>query len=187
MKRTLLLIFLGALLVWGGLVVASSPSRTPEARRTLTEAEAKAAFLLNFARFTEWPKGQLPRTSQPIIIGVTSENPVADELQRLSKGFLIQGHTAVIVVLEGPFDDTKCQVLFIGDVGREKFTRYLEQRAGLPILVVGDQPESAKWGALVAFQPASAKLQFIINRKAARARNIVFSSQLLKLAARILD
>jgi len=178
---------LGARLVWGGIVVASSPSRTPEAKRILTEAEAKAAFVLNFARFTEWPANKMPGDAKPIFLGVTAEGPVADELQRISKGFLIQGHPVEIVVLEGPLDATQCQILFVGDSDREKFQHYMDARTGLPVLVVGDRPESIKWGALVAFQPASARLQFIINRKAARARKITFSSQLLKLAAKILD
>jgi len=187
MKPVFLLLLGSFILSWGGASSVFSQGVTPPAAHILTEAEAKAAFVLNFARFTEWPEGKLPQDNKPIRIGVTGENPVADELERLSKGFLIQGHPVEIVILEGPLDTTQCQVIFMVDVDRGLFSRYLETRDDQTVLIVGDRPEMAGWGASVVFQPTKTRLHFVVNRKAAGARRLTFSSQLLKLAAKILD
>jgi len=180
-------LILACILVFGGNLSASSDKLTPTAKRILTEAEAKAAFVLNFARFTEWPEGALPVAQQPIRIGVSGQSPLSDELQRLSKGFLIQGHVVEIVVLENPEDRVECNVLLIENAERDTFLRYLATQAGKNVLVVGDKPETAKWGAAIAFHPFNARLQFIVNRKAAHEHGLTFSSQLLKLAASITD
>jgi hypothetical protein len=187
MKRAFLFLLGFFLLSWSGASAVFSQTVTPEAAHVLTEAEAKAAFVLNFARFTQWPEGKLPQDNKPIRIGVTGESPVADELERLSKGFLIQGHPVEVVILEGPSDTTKCQVIFMVDVDHSLFSRYSETKADQAVLIVGDRLEMAEWGASVVFQPTKARLHFVVNRKAAGARQLTFSSQLLKLAAKILD
>jgi hypothetical protein len=166
---------------------AASAYLMTSAKRVLSEAEAKAAFVLNFARFTQWPVGGLPEDHGTITIAVSTEGRLASELQRLSKGFLVQGHPVEVVVLEDPADNAICQVLFVEKSERLDFQRYLKAKAGKNILVVGDQPESVKWGAAIAFRPEKSRLQFVINRKAARAQGLSFSSQLLKLAANIME
>jgi hypothetical protein len=187
MKSTALLLLFVSFISLGGTPAVSSPNITPEARRILTEAEAKAAFVLNFARFTEWPEGKLPQGSRAIRIGVMGESPVLDELQRLSKDFTIQGHPVEVVTIGDPQDEVGCQVVFILDVEHKMFLRYLEKIEDQEILIVGDEPEMAGWGASVAFQPMKTRLQFVVNRKAASAHHLTFSSQLLKLEAKILD
>jgi hypothetical protein len=187
MKPASLLLLGSFILSWGGASTVFSQGVTPEAAHVLSEAEGKAALVLNFARFTKWPEGELPQDNKTIRIGVTGESPVADELERLSKGFLIQGHPVVIAILEGPLDATQCQVIFMVNVNRGQFSRYLEKRDGQAVLIVGDRPEMAGWGASVVFQRTKTRLQFVVNRKAARSHHLTFSSQLLKLAAKILD
>jgi hypothetical protein len=187
MRRTLTLILLAAL--WAPCARAlASPDETPEAKHVLSEAEAKAAFVLNFARFTEWPSKKLPADlSEPIRIGVMGEGAVSGELQRLSKNFKIQGHPVEVTVLQETEDALTCQVVYLEGVSQARFQKCLEDWKGQNLLVVGGAPETAKWGAAVAFKPMQARLQFIVNRRAAKAQGISLSAQLLKLAARILD
>lgn len=161
--------------------------KSVEAPRVLNEAEVKAAFLLNFTIFTRWPQGVFPSRHQPLVIAVTDDSAIANELQRRAKGFTVHGHPVAVVILRGPQDATPCHVLFIESPDQAVFNRFLAARAGRGVLVVGNHPESAKWGAQLAFQFAPTRLQFVVNRKAARDGRFEFSSHLLKLAAEIMD
>jgi hypothetical protein len=115
------------------------------------------------------------------------EGATSDELRRLSKGFRIQGHPVEVVVLNEEADAQACLVVYLEAVGQNQFRKYLETWKGQNLLLVGDRPETAKWGAAIAFKPMESRLQFIVNRRAARDCGLTFSSQLLKLASKILD
>jgi hypothetical protein len=187
MRRFLIPILFAALLLPCGRVPAS-PDVTPEAKRVLSEAEAKAAFILNFARFTEWPEGKLSaRPSDPIRIAVLDKGPVTNEIRRMSENFHIQGHPVEVVVLKDLSDVVSFQVAYLDNLNQDEFRKYVETWKGQNLLVVGGRPETAKWGAAVAFKPMESRLQFIVNRRAAHDCGLTFSSQLLKLASKILD
>ena len=53
------------LLTW---LIAAAPDCADA--QMLSEHEVKAAFVVNFAKFTEWPSGSFPYPETPIIIGV---------------------------------------------------------------------------------------------------------------------
>lgn len=54
--------------VWG----QDRPADLTNARH-LTERDDKAAFLVNFARLTEWPDSPLASASSPFVIGVAGD------------------------------------------------------------------------------------------------------------------
>jgi hypothetical protein len=185
MKRTWRYILLAALLSGASL---PAEELTPGARHILGEAEAKAAFMLNFARFTDWPAGKIASNPEvPVRIGVLESSDVSEQLQRLSKGFTIKGHPVVVVRLFSPGDASSCQAVYVGPVRQVEFKKYTDEWQGHGLLVVGDKPEMAKWGAQVAFQTRETRLQFVLNRRSAKDQGLTFSAQLLKLAAKIID
>ena len=56
------------------LVCSAIPSQGAESEPSL-EYRVKAAFLLNFAKFVEWPAGETPASESPIAICVIGEDP----------------------------------------------------------------------------------------------------------------
>lgn len=187
MRRFSTLILLGALLVPGARVLADEGA-TPEAKLVLSEAEARAGFILNFARFVEWPANSFPvHLTDPIRIAVTDECPITDELRRLSLNFRVQGHPVEVVVLSDAASALSCQMVYLDHLNENEFRGDLAAWKGQSLLVVGDVPETARWGAGLAFKPEKNRLQFIVNRRAAREGGLTFSAQLLKLASQILD
>src|SRR5688572_19604719 len=45
-----------------------------------TETKLKAAYLFNFARYTEWPVAALPESDSPITIAILGDDPFGEIL-----------------------------------------------------------------------------------------------------------
>ena len=64
------------------LVSAAHPAEKSEA--TLTDV--KAAYLLNFMKFTKWPATAFPSDDSPLVITCISNSEFAADLERLMEG-----------------------------------------------------------------------------------------------------
>jgi hypothetical protein len=56
----------------------------------VTESSLKAAFIYNFAKFTEWPQDILPVTAT-FTACVLGDSPIRDALERAAKGHQVMG------------------------------------------------------------------------------------------------
>src|SRR3954468_9076525 len=56
------------------------------------EYQVKAAFVYNFAQFTEWPTDAFPSTNSPLVIGVFGKNPFDDFLKETVQNETLRGH-----------------------------------------------------------------------------------------------
>jgi len=144
------------------------------------EALLKAAFLYNFAKFTEWPKERPDADSGPVLfcIGQNSRLKAAiDELQ----GKLVGSRPVRSVVLSDSVNPMTCHVLFIDDSIPAR-VRQLAESDLHGVLTVSDLPNFARTGGNIGFFFADNQLRFQINLDTARRSGIGFSSKLLRLA-----
>ena len=75
------------LLVWCALAAPDDASA-----QGLSEHDVKAAFLINFARFTEWPDGAFSATSSSFVIGIAGDEFLRQAVEGLSgRGKAISG------------------------------------------------------------------------------------------------
>src|SRR5262245_65637689 len=65
---------LAAVLVAGLGLASTAPGQTPG------EYAVKAAFLLNFARYTEWPGAAFSSSTQPLVLCVVGADPFGSAL-----------------------------------------------------------------------------------------------------------
>jgi hypothetical protein len=166
------------------VAVASVLSLTVGARPTtgqsVTEPAAKAAFLLNFARFTQWPvEALLP--GEPLTI-CASDRDVADALEVTVRG-REAGNRAVAarrIHIDGPFGD--CDVLYVTRLDKRRAARLLESVLGAPVLTVSDEAGFAGWGGDIELFIEDGRMGFLVNRKAAERVGVRLSSRLLGLA-----
>ena len=61
-----------------------------------TEYQLKAAFLLNFAKFVEWPRVAFAEAGSPLVLGILGENPFGDALDRTIKDKTINNRPLVV-------------------------------------------------------------------------------------------
>jgi len=150
------------------------------------EYDVKAAFLLNFIRYTEWTGLKAPTGTGPLVIGVLGKNPFGNKLERIARATRIHGREVRVVELTSTEDLQGAEVVFLS--GRDPVTVQdeVESLSGRGLLTVGDDPLAVEWGAALAFVPEGSKIRFAVNRSAARKQGVKISSKLMELAVEIL-
>src|ERR1035438_10306108 len=76
-----------------GLAVAVPSSRAAEES---LEYKVKAAFLLNFVKFVEWPASAFPEPDSPISICILGVDPFGKTLDQLVAGESVNGRKLAI-------------------------------------------------------------------------------------------
>lgn len=146
------------------------------------EYEVKAAFLVHFARLTDWPEGSLP-PGRPFIIAIVGQDPFGDALERVTAGQA--AHDRPIEVHRYPTIEAlrdQPQIAFV-NAGAAETRRALARFGSAPVLTVADTDGFLENGGIVRFRlTAERNVRFDIDQGTAAARGLRISSQVLKLA-----
>src|SRR4030095_7595969 len=49
----------------------------------VSQAEVKAVWLLNFARYIDWPADAFARPDSPLVVGIVGKDPVSPTLEKI--------------------------------------------------------------------------------------------------------
>lgn len=147
------------------------------------EYELKAAFLLHFAQFVEWPQ---EGSRESICLGVLGRDPFGPALDDLA-GETIQGRKLVVRRSERIDTLKGCEFIFIARADRTRTAEILAVIANDPVLTVGETDGFARMGGVINFFLEGRKLRFEINPEAARRKGLRLSSQLLSLGRLVSD
>jgi hypothetical protein len=148
----------------------------------LPEYRLKAAFLYNFALFTEWP-AEIGATLNLCVYG---RDPFGEEINAL-QGKPVGNRRMEVHRVTRVEQLTVCQVVFIADASSDGISRVLSTLRGATVLTVADAPGAAKQGVALNMDVVEDKITFEANLTAARAANIKLSSKLLSLATAVLQ
>lgn len=158
---------------------------------TMAEAEAeydvKAAFLLNFARFIEWPKSAFEQPGSPFRIAVVGADPFGASLDRVVAGKSVEGHPIVVKRVSWGASLQEYHIVFFARSERERTSHIPAALKDAPTLAVGDTPGFAKHGGEVGFYLDQNRVRFEVNLEAMRRRHLTASSRLLALARIVRD
>jgi len=143
-------------------------------------AALKAAFIYNFAKFTDWPGDRFHSPTDPVSICVGQNSPLRMPISVLADK-LVGDRPVRVMVLTETAQPTACDVLFV-DNGLPERIRQLTYGGLHGTLTVSDQPGFAQAGGQIGLFYAGNELRFQINLEAARRAGIGFSSKLLRLA-----
>ena len=161
------------------VVALITPTFVPA--QDVTESALKAAYLLRFISFAEWPPDALAPNA-PLVACVVADNPVADALQREIKGRTINSHTMSVARNSSP---RGCQVLYFGGGALAPALQGIQGFTDAPVLTMSDVDGFAAGGGLAQFYFEHSKLKFIINMSTLKRSRLHMSALLLQLAKRI--
>jgi hypothetical protein len=166
--------FLALLTVTVGLVLTAA-----EDGAAGLEYKVKAGYLINFAKFVEWPDAALPEAGTPLVIGLITPGEFVRTMEEVLAGRTVNGRALVLRRL-GPDDDLSgCHVLFVGAAERNSAARHLERIRGRPILTVGESERFAQQGGVLNFILVDGQVRLESNPGAASAAGLKISSKLL--------
>ena len=140
--------------------------------------QVKAVFLLNVAKFVQWPAP----AAGPIVVGIAGDDAFTEIVARTVQGRSINGRELQTRNLATGDDPSGCQVLFVGAMAPRDAAEFLRRVRG-PVLTVGETVQFMRDGGMVRFYVENNNVRFQINQKNAEAASLKISSQLLSLAA----
>lgn len=142
------------------------------------EPDLKAAFIFNFAVFTEWPPEALP-SGAPLAVCASAANALLPALQQLSEK-LVNGHR--ISVRAGVRPVRACHVLVLDRADRDQWPQLRRDLAGAHVLTVADDSAAGIDGAVIVLHVDEQRVGFDIDMGAAKSARLLLSSKLLRLA-----
>jgi hypothetical protein len=144
------------------------------------EYEVKAAFLLNFTRFIEWPASAFESANSPFAICVMGDDPFGNTLDQVVEGESVGGHRLVAQRIDRAPAPKECQVLFVRKTGKDVAAILADIGPG--VLTVSDQDGFLREGGMIAFVIEDRHVRFDINLRAAVRASLTMSSRLLNVA-----
>jgi hypothetical protein len=139
----------------------------------------KAAFLYNFAKYTEWPA--LP-SGAPIVACIVGDERIASALADTVAGQNISGHAIDVRREQGSGAWPVCHLLFVADTETKRLAAGLGAIRALPVLTVSDGRSFVQEGGIIELYVEGGLMHFAINREAADRAGLRISSRLLGLA-----
>ncbi len=182
MTRKSLPIFLLILSIWIGVL----PISTVDARAVNGEVEykIKAAFLLNFAKFINWPEGSFGDEEQLFTVCVIGENPFGSALSAIESRTV--GNKKIILrYVDDMTQVAGCRLLFISESEKNNLSSLHEALAGQTIITVSDINGFVGFGGIIEFVTKDSRLTFKINLSEAREQGLGIDSALLNLALEV--
>jgi len=164
-----------AIAAWAVLTEGTSVAQSAH-----RESDVKAAYLLNFGRFTSWPPGAADAGG--FVICVLGRDEVGRALDTAVAGETIAGKPVVFRAIDKSEDAAACRVLFISGKDNRRLKQILGDIDGVPTLTVSDMAGFVDQGGMIQFVPESNRVRFSVNVAAAERVGLAFSSELLRVA-----
>lgn len=148
-----------------------------------SEYQVKAAYLVNFSKYVDWPPKAFEGSNAPLVIGIWGEDNFGEDLKKMTEGKSINGrnfllkHVQNIQELKEP-----CQILFISASEKRRLPDILENLKGSSVLTVGETESFLPRGGIINFTRKDRKVRLEINLPAAERAGLKISSKLLSVA-----
>ncbi len=176
-----------------GLALAAGFAATANAgpieeRRTssagLPEYTVKAAFVYNFARFTEWPDAAFKDAESPLRLCVLGQDPFDGALNTIA-GKTIGDRELLVSYPIWASEVRNCHILFISEAAGNRLTEIVTHLDGSPVLTIGDTPDIARSGGIIGLENVENRIRFQVNLDAAQRSGLRLSSRILDLATSV--
>jgi len=171
------------------------------------EREVKAAFLYNFTKFVEWPAEKMGDANEPVVVGLIGSKDFVKALEpiiqkKINNRNITLKYFASYEKLKKPQEADEEQwnqkietlkschlLMFCGDdsVGIEAAGEIIKALRDSPVLTVGEEDDFLESGGMINFLMEDKKVRFEISAVAAKKGKLKISSQLLRLAKKVIE
>jgi YfiR/HmsC-like len=177
-----------ALAIGGGVaILAASPAPSAPSAPDPSRYDEKAALVFEVIGFVGWPPAGDAAAAATFDIGVLGDELFSAALTREMAGKQVAGRAIRIRSFAHLDEVDPCPILVIGR-GKARLLwvilEFLADSKG--ILTIGDSDDFALRGGVLRLIERPDRIAFEINREAAESAELQLSSQLLRLAERLL-
>jgi hypothetical protein len=152
------------------------------AEKALAQSEdgIKAAFLYNFAKFTEWPASAFAGDSAPVTVGFVGADSLADKFEQNVAGKNANGRDFSVKRLTGAAGVESCQIVYVGDAGQT--AAVIAAAKGKPVLTIGSDDGFLSGGGMINFMKDGGKVGFDMDLTGVNAAGLKIDSKLRQVA-----
>ena len=155
------------------------------AAKQAKEYRLKAAYLLNFAKFTSWPVNAFANPRAPFVIGILGDNPFGNSLKPLTARKL-RNRTIELRYFADIKEIKPCQILFISRSAEHSLPAVLAVCKDMPIFTISDIKGFVHQGGMLEFITIKGHLRFSINLAQTQKLSLKIEAQLLALATEVI-
>jgi hypothetical protein len=146
----------------------------------------RAAFVLNFLKFTEWPAEAVGKEGDDLGLVVLGDGPLAAALRESLDGKTVQGLTVRVRLhrdaAEWQKDPKPCHAVFVTSRAGAARLDLQAALAGRPVATIAEQPGFCAGGGMLNLFEQAGKIRFEANPEAVGAARLKLRADLLKLA-----
>jgi len=146
------------------------------------EYRVKGAFLLNFAKFVEWPPQAFKKPWDPIVICILGVNPFTPALDLAARQLAVESRTVVVKQIPDAQLASQCHIVFVGVSEKKHVRAVLDAVQKESVLTVGESEGFVASGGVIEFSVEENKVRMEISAEAAKRAGLHISAKLLSLA-----
>ena len=162
-------------------LLASTVSVTNTYAQSENKQLLKAAYIFNFAKFTQWPENTWKAEDTPLNLCIAGKDKLVNKLEQLA-GKTIQEHPVNAQSLKVVQNIKNCHLLYIATSEKKRYQSILKSVHNEPVLTVSELPNFGRSGGMIELYREKERTRFIINLGVTRESGLKISSRLLNLA-----
>lgn len=171
------------------------------------ENKIKAAFLFNFMKFVEWPADKMGDVNEPFVVGIIGSKDFIEAFKPITQRKFHD--RSIVLKYFGDYEEfKKAQEADMGQWNRkiealkrchllmfcscdsgplDATSEIINALRNFPVLTVGEKDGFLESGGVINFLMEGNKVCFEVNSTAAKANKLKISSNLLRLAKRVIE
>ena len=166
--------------LWPEAGAAAQAAGQSLASSTPLERRVKAAFLIKFLGYAEFPANAFADANAPLTIGVVNADDLAAELARIVAGRTVGNRAIAVRALHESEIGAPVHMLFVGGTDAGRVGRLLRQANTL--LAVTESENGLPQGSAINFRVIDERVRFDVALEAAERNGVKLSSRLLTVA-----
>lgn len=165
----------------------SADADRPQSTSSLSQAQITAAFVFNFAKFTDWPQQAFVDSATPLTVCFLGGEDVRAAFQNISAGKTVNGRQILVRDVKFAGEVLDCRVVYVDGTNGPVVTGVLKNARQGCALVIGTSADFLVHGGIIKLLMENNRMRFDVNIGAAARAKIHLSSKLLALARSVVD
>ena len=153
----------------------------PGLAQGMTESQIKTAYVLNFAKFVEWPAGAIG--ADKLTLCVVGNDVLGGALAALNGRKAGEREMRVVQRRNAEDNLRNCNVVFIGASEQRRFLSIIMALGDSPALTISDIEDFAEKGGSIGLGYRDNKIVFEVNLASVQKSRLRLPGQLLNLAS----
>jgi hypothetical protein len=160
-----------------GSLIPGTPARSLEG----TEYQIKAAMMINFIQFVDWPTDDPGQSPDFLTIGIFGADNFGSAIDSID-GRIVNEKQLKLLRLNSTKELKQCQVVFVPESESYRLSEILSSLNGVPVLTIGESDRFIQQGGIIRFYLEQNHVRFEINKTAANHSKLKISAKLMEIA-----